>query len=915
MSATEPTSSPIAAAANADPVLTFLFTDIEGSTRLWESAPERMRTALARHDAVLRRCIEERGGTVFKTIGDAFCAVFSRPANAVAAALAAQTALSASESSADSATSPPLSLRVRMALHRGEAEARDNDYFGTALNRVARLLAVAHGGQVLLTEAVAIAVTEAVAESYDAKSFKEYLRDLGLHRLRDLSRPERVYQANPPGAPGDFPPLRSLDNLSNNLPQQTTPLIGREREISEVKTALSDNATRLVTLTGAGGCGKSRLLLQVAAELTEKYTDGVWLAELAPLSEAGEVLQAVLAALSLPDKGEASPLQTLIRHLKPRRVLLALDNCEHLLAPCAHLAESLLRECPNLRIVASSREALSVSGETRYRVPGLSSPSEEQIAGLSALDAGRFEAIRLFGERARAASNTWVLTDTDAPAVAAICARLDGIPFALELAAARVRSLPVPAIAARLDDRFRLLTGGNRTALPRRQTLRALMDWSYEPLTESERAVLRRLSVFAGGWTLAAAEAVCADGAIVEDWDVLDLLTNLVDKSLVAYEGVDESHDSAEAENEARYRLLETVREYARERLAEAGQEETDAALGRHLDWYAALAQRLSDSGASKLGALNTVERERPNFHAAFDWAIGHGNRARDGLQIARGVAIYWRVRGFYREGLARTTKALDATIGDGDTELRAFVLNSAALFSLYMGDYADARRSMEASLAMRRAIGDRAQIVDALFNMGAVLGESGDFGGGRAALEEGLNLSVPGSREQMGLLNNLGATLVYQGDYHAAERTLQDALKLDRIFGARQEGEAVALHYLGRVALALEQLGEARERFRLCLEIYRELKHRRGSLTCFQSFALLAARENQFERAARLLGATESLRAALSVPLTQAELPEFNQALALVRENLAPDAFERAWQSGSALDLPAAVAEAIGDA
>jgi predicted ATPase/class 3 adenylate cyclase len=515
--------------------VTFLFTDIEGSTRLWEEHPAAMQAALARHDALLHQAFQVHSGVVFKTFGDQFCAAFATVPDALAAALTLQRALHAAPWEEVGA------LRVRTALHTGMAETRGGDYFGPALNRVARLLEAGHGGQILLSRATQELAGDRLPE--DASP-----RDLGEHRLKDLVRPEQIFQLVVPDLPADFPPLKTLDRRANNLPYQLTSFIGREQEMAEVKQLLS--VRRLVTLTGAGGCGKTRLALQVAAEILESASDGAWSVDLAPLADPALVPQAVATALGVREEPGRPLTLTLVEFLKPQDLLMILDNCEHLVAACAQLAEALLQACPTLRILATSREPLSVGGEAPYRVPSLALPEGRQSPVLGSLM--QYESVRLFVDRAATVLPTFTVTEENAPAVAQVCRRLDGIPLALELAAARVKALPVQQLAARLEDRFRLLTGGSRTALPRQQTLRATMDWSYDLLSEPERALLRRLSVFHGGWTLEAAEAVCvAEG--IEAEAILDLLTALVDRSLVLYE---------EQEEAGRYRLLETVRQY-----------------------------------------------------------------------------------------------------------------------------------------------------------------------------------------------------------------------------------------------------------------------------------------------------------------------------------------------------------------
>ncbi|MDR7418324.1 MAG: adenylate/guanylate cyclase domain-containing protein [Armatimonadota bacterium] len=656
---------------------TFLFTDIEGSTRLWERDPEAMKTALTVHDGILRRAIDAHHGRVFKTMGDAFYAVFTSARDAVEAALEAQRDLQAHPWAGIG------SLHVRAALHTGPADERDGDYFGSTLNRVARILAVGYGGQTLVSQAVHALVADSLPPDVG-------LRDLGAHRLRDLHRPEHIFMVLAPGLPVDFPPLRSLDALPNNLPRQLTSFIGRDRELAELKQLLGQ--TRLLTIVGTGGAGKTRLALQAAAEMLEEMTDGVWLAELAPVLDPAVVPQAVGAALGVRPEANRPMIDTLIEYLEPKQTLLILDNCEHLVDACAALVDELLQGCPRLRILCTSREALGVTGETAWRIPSLSLPNLHALPPIERLS--EYEAIRLFVERAAAVAPGFTLTAEQAAAVAAICARLDGIPLAIELAAARVKVLTPPQIAARLDDRFRLLTGGSRTALPRHQTLRAAMDWSYELLSSTERAMLRRFSVFANGWTLEAAEAICI-GPDIERGDVLDLQAALIDKSLVVVE---------EAGADARYRLLETVRQYARDKLVEAG--EAEAWRTRHRDWFLALAEEARQrlQGREQTMWLGRLAGEHENLHAALEWSLA----CRDAEALLRFVAAiwwYWYVRGHLEEGNRWAQIALEQTAER--TPGRARALAGAAALAHAAGQYARAQAHGEEGRALAADLGD----------------------------------------------------------------------------------------------------------------------------------------------------------------------------------------------------------------
>ena len=503
--------------------VTFLFTDIEGSSRLWENYGDTMAVALARHDAILRETVEARGGNIFKTIGDAFCVAFPVATGALEAAVAAQRLLR------DEPWQDIERLKVRIGIHTGSAESRDGDFFGPVLNRVSRLLAAAHGGQVLLTLATEELVRDHLPEGIS-------LRDLGERRLRDLNRPERVFQVVAPDLPSDFPALRSLEIFPNNLPVQLTSFIGREKEMNEVKRLLG--TTHLLTLTGTGGTGKTRLSMQVAADLLDQFSDGVWLIELATIEDADQVAPAIAAPLRVREEPGQQMLLTLTNYLRNKKLMLILDNCEHLIAECARIAETLLRACPGLQILASSREPLGIAGERTWPVPSLSIPESwrDEIRGSQAAERlTQYEAVRLFIDRATAVRPGFKVSNENAPYIAEICWRLDGIPLAIELAAARIRILSLDQIASRLNDQFRLLTGGSRTALPRQQTLRALIDWSFDLLSDQERILLRRLTVFAGGRTLGAVEAVCSDEKL-QDFEIIDVLTTLVDKSLVSVE-------------------------------------------------------------------------------------------------------------------------------------------------------------------------------------------------------------------------------------------------------------------------------------------------------------------------------------------------------------------------------------------
>jgi predicted ATPase/class 3 adenylate cyclase len=577
---------------------TFLFTDLEGSTRTWEREPEAMHQWLARHDRIVADAITAHGGQVFKHTGDGLCAVFGSAADAARAALDAQIGLAAA---GPSSIGP---LRARVALHTGDARERAGDFYGPTLNRCARLLAVGHGGQVLLS-ASAAALLHRGASVGEAVT----LADLGKHRLRDLQEREHIWQLAAPGLDCEFPPLRSLDAFVHNLPVQRSSFIGREAEAQAVRDLVRRH--RLVTVTGIGGCGKTRLALEVAAGEVDRFTDGVFFVDLSTVAEPTLVSSTIAATLRVPATGGTSD-ERLSAFLSDRYVLILLDNCEHLLDACATEADRLLTSCPHVSMLATSRESLALEGEHVWRVPSLRLP-----AGYSAEEIGQSEAVRLFLDRAAAVRPSFALTADNAAAVVDICRRLDGIPLALELAAARIAHLAPREIAGRLSDRFHLLTGGRR-GIQRQQTLQAVLDWSHELLGEPERILLRRLAVFAGGCTLDAVQGVCG-GDGLEPESIIDVLGSLVARSLV------EAEDQGD---HTRYRLLETMRLYAQDRLVAAA--EAERVRNTHAEWYLHRAETPEGPGVQVLlwfpqGDVQTARADLDNMRQATDWWLTQG--------------------------------------------------------------------------------------------------------------------------------------------------------------------------------------------------------------------------------------------------------------------------------------------------
>jgi predicted ATPase/class 3 adenylate cyclase len=865
--------------------VTFLFTDIEGSTALWERDRQAMAAAVEGHFALLRAAIEAHRGVLFKVIGDAVQAVFATAPQALAAAVDAQQALQVA--SWPESLGP---LRVRMGLHAGMAEPVDGDYLTPSLNRLARLLAAGHGGQVLMT-----GTFHQLLEG--DLPLDTRLRALGHHHLRDLLEPEEVFQVVAPGLEHDFPPLRSLPHHPTNLTAPPTTLIGRNDEVAAVGGMLVNDEVRLITLTGPGGTGKTRLAVEVGAEALDRFPDGVFFVDLAPVRDPTYVIPATASVLGVRESAGEPLRETLGRALAERRTLLILDNFEHVLEAAADVA-ALLARCPQLVILATSREPLRVRAEHVFPISPLSLPDPHRLPDLAAL--GQIPSVTLFVERAQAADPAFTMTEENASAVAGICRRLDGLPLAIELAAARVRLLPPDALLARLERSLPLLTTGARDAPARQRTLRDTIAWSHDLLAPDDQVLLRRLSVFAGGWTLDAADAVAnAEGHL----DVLDGLGRLVERSLV--------RQVEEVAGELRFGLLETIREYGLEQLHASGEE--GAMRAAHAAYVLALTERAEPElfGEQERIWLARLDAELDNIRAALAWSTT-GPDAATGLRLGASLWWYWHMRGLESEGRRWLDESL-ARRAEVSPDVLVNALIVAGTLAVFQRDDEQGRVLLEESLVLARERADTFRIARAQCMLGALHAWRGDAEPGRALLES----CLPVFRE----LHNAtwtGFTLVFLGytamlkdDFEQAIQLMDDNLAVTQGSGWRS-GQAMALGALGMAARGRGDYARAASLSRAALALRWEHANLPGTAEELVSMADVAAGFGDLERAVRLLGAAARLREAHGLPGLEAYNAAHDKLVLATRMALGDKVFAEAWAAGQALRLEEAIAEAM---
>jgi predicted ATPase/class 3 adenylate cyclase len=891
--------------------VTFLFTDIEGSTKLAQEYPDAMPSLLARHNAILNQAVEAHHGFVFRVIGDSFSASFHDANDALCSALDAQRALHSEPWS-------PAPIKVRMGINTGaaqlEIDARENLYSGYAtLAMTQRIMSAGHGGQILLSQSTYELTRDRLPE-------KALFIDMGERRMKDVLRPEHLYQLAVPGLPTNFQPLNTLEGFQHNLPTQLTSFIGREKELTEIQAMLS--SARLVTLTGSGGTGKTRLAIQVGSQEFANFAHGVWLVELAPLTDESQIIPALAQIFGLQEH-PFGPLELLVTdYLRDKKILLILDNCEHLIEACASLVDKLLHQSGRVKILASSREGLGIAGEMAYRTPSLAES----------------ESTRLFMERAHAANSKFSLTESNASSVAKICSRLDGIPLAIELAAARTRLLTVDQIAARLDDLFRLLVGGSRTALPRQQTLRALIDWSYDLLSEEEKQLLRTASVFVGGWTLEALEAVA------DDPNALEHLEQLVNKSLVVTE---------ERSNEMRYFMLETIRQYAREKLFDAKQ--ASAARDRHFVYFDDLAE-------NKWHALqpdnipawrDSADDETENLRAAVEWSLE--NHVEEAIRLA---ANFCQVTGWIgshqMEGLVlcRTAidrvKSLPPVVGAANIErhkLLAKALFAQGLVGMSSGNMPLVIRDLQDAITAARISEDKRILGYSLemyflattFISASLAEEAAEEGftifrdevndnwglgmayqnmvriaegkGDRGEKEKYMTKYKEVIREsplsfQAGLFYlGMGMNERVQGNYEAAKTYIEDGLNIFKHLRNRNF-QLVMTSELGHVARQMRKPVEAKKIYKETLKGWQDLGNRGAIANQLECFAFIALTEEEPRSAAKLFGAAEALRDKAQSPMTGYEQIEYDQSVAQLHTILDELEFNSLWAEGRSMTI-----------
>ncbi len=905
--------------------ITFLFTDIEGSTIRWERHSEIMRQAVARHDEILRACMETHRGVVFKTVGDAFYVAFATAGDALRAAILAQQTLAKEQWPAE--IHP---FRVRMALHTGEAEHRGNDYFGQSLNRVARILSAGHGGQILLSHITCGLIRDVLPATVS-------LRDLGEHRLKDIQLPETIFQIIMPELSSDFPPLKTLDRHPNNLPTQLTPFVGRKQELDAVARLLLQEDVRLLTLIGPGGTGKTRLSLQVAAEMADAFPDGVYFVDLSALSDPDSVITTIGLALNLVETSDKTVLEHLKVYIKGR-MLLILDNFEQV-TDAAPIIHEFLVTNPDVKIIVTSRAALYLEGEHEFRVDPLVVPEVKPPFDL--VELAQCDAIVLFTQHAKTVKPDFQLTVANASAIVEICNRLDGLPLAIELAAARINLLPPQAMLKRLANRLNLLKGGKRDRTERQQTLRDAIAWSYDLLSDEEKALFTQLAVFTGDFTLDAIEEICVlDNP---DSDLLDTVKSLIDKSLLRQKG--------QESEEPCFVLLSTIREFAQEQLAGIkGEEELHQ---RHMLYYLHLAEQAAPAliGTEQKQWLRRLEDEHDNLQAALSWCE-QKTEVEIGLRLAGSLWRFWLMHGHLYIGRRWLEKIL--ALSDAAPSLvRAKAIEGACILAcrqkdderatalaheaLHLGQQLDDKASMsgaystlaeiairlgdsqratelfEKSLQLERTLNNKRGVASLLNNLGNVALRQGKINQAAMLLEEGLFYfrEIGDSFSIASVLNNLGEVERHRNNFEQAAILYEESLQLSRELQYIW-GTAAALVNLGDVAYIHKKYEQALGYYQESLQLFYELGDDLGLAFCLEGIAEVSASLQLHEQAVRLFAQTEVIRQAIGATVLQFDHTAHESTIVAMQTVLGSKSFDTLWTTGRALLREQAIAEAL---
>jgi predicted ATPase/class 3 adenylate cyclase len=902
--------------------ITFLLTDIEGSTELWEQHPEAMRNALVRHDSIFDAAVDGHSGVHVRPRGegDSRFAVFQDAVNAVEAAVEVQEKLASEK------WDMPSPLRVRIGLHTGVADLRMGDYYGSAVNRSARLRGLGYGGQSLISLTTKELVQDNLPEGVS-------LEDLGSHSLKGLARPENIFQLLIPGLPQEYPPLITLENLPNNLPAQTTQFIGRVEELAKINEIIKKPEIRLLTLTGPGGTGKTRLSQEAAGEMLEDYPDGIYFIPLAPISDPDLVPTSIARTIGVREGGGLPPLENLKAYLRDKHMLLILDNFEQVMDAASATSELLLAS-PNLKLIVTSRIPLRVRGEQEYPVDTLDVPSTT----METEELSEIECVQLFIALAQAANPRFEFNQANAAAVAEICRRLDGLPLAIEIAAARSRMLSPQAMLKRLDDSLKLLTGGPKDLPARQQTLRGAIDWSYDLLETPERMLFARLGVFVGGFTLEAAEAVCNQQ---DELDVLSGVEILMDNSLIKV--------SSAEDDEPRFELLQTIREYALEKLQENG--ELDDLRGRHAAYFNQQAEEVMWNlyGNTSVVFLGYLEREQDNYRAALTWSLESPDRLGVGIQIAYRIFWFWYRFGHFHEGREWCERLISRTGEMSNHPLKGMVLMTAGMMAMWETDLDVAVDYSLESLEIWRFLEEPEGMGFSLLTLGVVLLNQGRDDQARPYLQESIEVfdEFGATWPQGTALVHLGNVALGQGDIDAAQAYLERGEKIARMGGdpwqiafavnnrgevARVQGDyakahryyveteqyyqqadavgdqARLVHTMAYIAQHEGDLETAETKFREALESFLELGNKRGIAECLAGLGGLAAERGDFDQAVPLLSASDALLSSFGAAWWPADRVEVERNLDITRSAVEPDDFDSLWEKGKAFSLEEAV-------